>query len=86
MFKHQDTESGGLGPLKDHFWMAAGGTQGGSAARVPFTEPEEHTDAASKLKKHPSKLARKTPPCKKMQSWITSVNFNPTFGVAAAIP
>lgn len=68
MLKRQDTELGGLGPSIDHFWMAADGTQGGSAAKAPFTEPEPHTDAASKLKKHPSKLARKTSPCKKMQS------------------
>ena len=53
MLKQQDTELGGLCPSKDYFRMAADGTQGGYAARAPFTEPEQHTDAASKLKNTP---------------------------------
>lgn len=52
MLKQQDTEFRSLGPRKDHFWVAADGTQGGSAARAPFTEPEECRDAASKMTKH----------------------------------
>lgn len=52
-------ELGGLGPLEDHSWIAADGTQGGSEARAPFTEPKQHANTASKLKNTPINLLEK---------------------------
>lgn len=43
----------------------ADGTQGESAARAPFTDPEQHAGAASKLENAPVNFLKKTSPCKK---------------------
>lgn len=51
-------ELGDLGPSEDHSWIAADGTQGVSAARAPFTDPEQHAGAASKLKNTPVNLLK----------------------------